>query len=58
MRVSLLMFGIGMLCVSRILFLLRATSTVRRGPIDFVGPSRELANEFARQAEAARKDLR
>ncbi len=52
------MFGIAMLCLSRMFFLLRATSTVRRGPIDFVGPSRELANEFARQAEAARKELR
>lgn len=58
MRAGLLMFGIAMLCLSRMFFLLRATSTVRRGPIDFVGPSRELANEFARQAESARKDLR
>lgn len=52
-----LLIGILLLCLSRILYLVRSTSTVR-GPIDFEGPSRELASEFARQADEARKDLR
>lgn len=55
-----LLIGIVLLCLSRVLLLIRATSTVQpeRGPIDFVGPSRQLAAEFARQADEARKDLR
>ena len=54
------LIGILLLCLSRVLFLVRATSTVQpnRGPIDFVGPSRELAAEFARRADQARRDLR